>query len=221
MKRILALLPATLVVVFVLAGPSIAKPWHEEPIEATVTVEGSGLRPPIVLGRGGGGDDCGILYPCNTLGELEDPFVQLAMYTGISSMTPMRSASSGEVPPASSRGPAYQVTYRVTMGDREEVVRQVLYPSAAGRPWVHTPEGQSLFDRDLAEAWLPGSVSLTNLLRDLGFPKDSPVVAPVSSTPQPAPVAVSPWLMASILLGLLVAAAVVLGRNRRAPALGG
>jgi hypothetical protein len=55
MKRILVLLPATLVVVFVLAGPSFAKPWHEEPIEATVTVEGSGLRLPIVLGRGGGG----------------------------------------------------------------------------------------------------------------------------------------------------------------------
>jgi hypothetical protein len=143
------------------------------------------------------------------------------MYTGISSMTPTRSASSSEIPPASSRGPAFHVTYRITMGDREEVVRQVLYPYAAGRPWVYTLGGQSLFDRDLRETWLPGSVSLTNLLRDLGFPKDSPVAAPVSSTPQPEPVSVSPWLLASILLGLLLVAAALLGRNRRAPALGG
>jgi hypothetical protein len=221
MKRFLVALPAALAVSMVLAVPAAAKPWHGEPIEATVTIEGSGPHLPIVLGRGGGDEDCGILDPCNRIGDLDDPFVQLAMYTGISAMVPVRSASSSEVPAASSRGPAYHVTYRITMGDRQEVVRQVLYPYAPGRPWVYTPSGQSLFERDLPEAWLPGSMSLTNLLRDLGFPEESPVAGPVSTTSRPAPVELSPWVLASILLGLLLVAAAVLGRYRRAPAMGG
>lgn len=223
MKRILVLLPAVLVVGLVMAGPAVAKPGHGEPIEATATIEGSELRGPIVLSRGGSGDDeCGILYPCSTIKELDDPFVQLTMYTGISGFTPSYSVTYSEAPSAATRGPAYHLTYRIKLGDRREIVRQVLYPYVNGRVWIYTPSGQSLFDRELRGAWVPGPVSLTNLLRDLGLPKDAPLVAaPVSTDPSPAPVGLSPWLLASVLLGLLLVAAAVLGRNRRTPALGG
>jgi hypothetical protein len=222
MKRILVLLPATIVVALILAVPAAAKPGHEGPIEATATIEGGGLRVPIVLQRGGSGDDeCGILYPCSNLRDLDDPFVQLAMYTGLTGTTPTYSASYSEAPAISSRGPAYQLTYRIRLGDRKEVVRQVLYPYVNGQVWVYTPEGQSVFDRPLRGTWLPGAVSLTTLLLDLGLPKDAPVAAPLSRGARPVPVGMSPWVVAFLLLGLLLVAGAALGRSRRTPALGG
>ncbi|HEX9236265.1 MAG TPA: hypothetical protein VF972_08295 [Actinomycetota bacterium] len=200
-----------------LAAPALAKGPGEEITRMRATVKGRGLAVPITLTSR---RSCGVVFPCFSMADLDDPLVNLATLTGVATSPPSY-ARSYDVPPSGSTplGPRYEITYTVTFGDGVSAsVVQEVYPWAGSHVWVYTPAGQRLPGREINGGWTPGPLSLRSALTDLGVPAapSSAVGEPIVDTSSPgSPVAVIG--VASALLMTLLAGGILVARSRRRP----
>jgi len=140
---------------------------------------GNGPNGPITL-RGDG--ELGTGTDLGTLAELAGLFP--AMFG--QSPDPMLHAA-----PAGPLGPHYTITWTVPEGDgAATLIRQDLYPYAAGGPLTYTKPGQRVFGQGTRGGWYPASDSLRLNLISLGLP-DRPALAASkggsTTTPAQAP----------------------------------
>jgi hypothetical protein len=131
-------------------------------------------------------------------------------------------------------GPRYTITWTIPDGSgTATVIRQQVYPYAAGGPVTYTKPGQPVFDQTTRGGWYRASDGLRRQLISLGLPNKPPIKAPVRvpAAPSKAPVAApaaaatpasssSSWPQllaggAGLLLVLLVAGTVAIVRYRR------
>jgi hypothetical protein len=139
--------------------------------------------------------------------------------------------------PAAQRGPRYTITWTFPNGaGTEDLVRQFVWPYAAGGPVTYLAPGQRVLDTRTTGGWYHASDGLRRSLVDLGLPNRPALTAPAppaSASPdaaspaatQPAPAASadpSPALWPKIAAGvglLLVAGVgvVLVLRRRTAP----
>jgi hypothetical protein len=132
--------------------------------------------------------------------------------------------------PAGSLGPRYELTYRVPGGNpKPDMVRQDLYPRAAGGPVTFTPAGQHVFGNTTTGGWYHAPASFSNFLTTLGLPSavaTVPVPSPSATAAAVANVADTtttpdrtPWFaIAAALIGACVVAAAVFAVTRRSKA---
>ncbi len=102
-------------------GPAAgAKPGHEDPTVAVISISGPGLDGPVLLS---GDPVWRILY--------------LTTFRGFG-------IASAEQPTAEDLGPGFDASYRFVLRKGDvQTLRQTLYPCAAdGRVWAFTPSGQ-------------------------------------------------------------------------------
>jgi hypothetical protein len=136
--------------------------------------------------------------------------------------------------PAAQRGPRYTITWTFPNGaGTEDLVRQSVWPYAAGGPVTYLAPGQRVLDTTTKGGWYKASDVLRTTLIALGLPNRpalttpapaasaspgaaSPAAAtPAPSTPaDPAP-ALWPWVAGGLGLLLVAAVAVVLVLRRR------
>ena len=138
-RRALVFIATVGLVLLAWAEPALAK----GPDQATIS--GPGLvRPIVVSGLGEPGST-------DKLGELADGSgLFLAMF-GPDGSSGQRLASEA---PAGVLGPKYDLTYRVPDGTPTGgLVRQDLYPQAAGGPVTHTEAGQAVFGTRTSGGW--------------------------------------------------------------------
>jgi hypothetical protein len=129
--------------------------------------------------------------------------------------------------PAGDLGPRYTITYRLPgpNGD-ESLIRQDLYPYAAGGPVTYTRPGQPFFGTETTRGgWYRGAAALKETLVDAGLP------AQQGGRPVSTPVAVPvdddgtgftelwPAVVAVLLIGLAPLMALI-ARRRARPAAG-
>src|SRR5215475_5889993 len=197
------------IVVVMTARPALAKGADR------ATITGPGLRAPIVVGGDGEpGSHAG-------LGQLSDGSGLFVAMFG-------PDASTGQVleraAPAGSLGPRYELTYRVPGNTPPDMLRQDLYPFAAGGPVTYTPAGQRVFGNTTSGGWYHAPPTFSALLTTLG-------VTPVASVPSPPtthPASVrnvaepsgtpagTPWLaITAAVIGVVVVAAAVFLLVRR------
>jgi hypothetical protein len=193
------------VVVLVSAAPAFAK----GPDQATIS--GPGLARPIVVS--------GFGEPGSTdkLGELADGSgLFLAMF-GPGNSAGQRLATDA---PTSTLGPKYDLTYRVPDGTSTGgLVRQDLYPDAAGGPVTYTAAGQAVFGTRTNGGWYRAPAAFGSLLSAIGVPasnatpQQSPstmsnaagrsVTTPANDTPW-LPIAIASLLAVSTLVATLL-----------------
>jgi hypothetical protein len=129
--------------------------------------------------------------------------------------------------PTTRRGPRYTITWTFPNGDGgEDLVRQSVWPYAAGGPVTYMASGQKVLDGTTKGGWYRAGDNLRQDLVTLGLPDRQPLAtprpaaAPAPAAPAPAPSpAVWPWVAAGMGL-LVVAAAVALAARRRSAGLG-
>ena len=127
--------------------------------------------------------------------------------------------------PAAQRGPRYTITWTFPNGaGTEDLVRQFVWPYAAGGPVTHLAPGQKVLDTRTEGGWYKASDVLRTSLIGLGLPNRPAVTAPAPAPADPAPVAPAPapalWPKVAAGAGLLLAAAVgvvIVLRRRAAP----
>src|SRR5215213_5024608 len=84
-------------------------------------------------------------------------------------------------PPAGSLGPRYTLVYRVPF-DRILLVRQDLYPLAAGGPVTYTRAGQEAFGGQRTfGGWFTAPVTFADLLVKVGVPANRAAPLPAAS----------------------------------------
>jgi hypothetical protein len=201
------------------AGAAQAKGEFVGPITARASITGPGLQAPIVLRWRG---DCGLVYGCSDLAQMDHDLIQVAMDTGVTGSLP--SYARGFAAPASDRlGPGYGLRFEVVQDGHREVVMQWLYPYAPDHVWVYTGPGQSVLGKPLVPGWLPAPASMRTLLASFGLPaapasvaarSDDAKAVAAASGPGPA----RPWAVAALVAGLalVVVAGSLLGRPRQA-----
>jgi hypothetical protein len=133
--------------------------------------------------------------------------------------------------PAAQRGPRYTITWTFPNGaGTEDLVRQFVWPYAAGGPVTYLAPGQKVLDSRTEGGWYKASDVLRTSLIGLGLP-DRPAVAaaaaaspapasPAHASPAPAAPAPAVWPKVAAGVGLLLVAAVavvVVLRRRAAP----
>jgi hypothetical protein len=131
--------------------------------------------------------------------------------------------------PAAQRGPRYTITWTFPNGaGTEDLVRQFVWPYAAGGPVTYLAPGQKVLDTKTEGGWYKASDVLRTSLIGLGLP-DRPAVTAVAPAPaSPAPAAPAPapapapalWPKVAAGVGVLLAvgvALVVVLRRRAAP----
>jgi len=129
--------------------------------------------------------------------------------------------------PAAQRGPRYTITWTFPNGaGTEDLVRQFVWPYAAGGPVTYLPPGQKVLDTKTEGGWYKSSDVLRTSLIGLGLPNRPALTAPAAPAPaSPAPVsparaapapALWPKVAAGLGLLLVVGAAVVVVLRRRA-----
>jgi hypothetical protein len=182
-------------------GPAFAKGADQ------ATITGPGLAQAIVLT--GEGEP----------GTSGDHLGQLANSSGL--FVAMFGPSGGQrlapTAPAGALGPRYQVAFRVPGGaPTPDVVRQDLYPLAAGGPVTYTPPDQTELGGRTTGGWYRAPDGFVALLASVGLPGLPSAVASATRTPAAASRAAAPaadrpdaapatrWGPASI--GVLVAA---------------
>lgn len=81
--------------------------------------------------------------------------------------------------PSGELGPKYTITYTVPGPDGiDDLVRQDLYPYAAGGPVTYTPPGQPFFEvEETHGGWFQASIGLKDTLVEAGLPAKPPAVA--------------------------------------------
>jgi DNA polymerase-3 subunit gamma/tau len=132
--------------------------------------------------------------------------------------------------PAAQRGPRYTITWTFPNGaGTEDLVRQFVWPYAAGGPVTYLAPGQKVLDTRTKGGWYKASDVLRTSLIGLGLPNrpalSAPAPAPAAASPapaSPAPAAPSPalWPKVAAGVGLLLVVGVVLllfRRRRTAP----
>jgi hypothetical protein len=209
--------------VLTLATPAFAK----GPSQARIT--GPGLtRAIVVSGNGEPGE--------------QDRLASLALQTGLFTVMFGAGASIGgpaparlpAPPPQASLGPRYTLVYTVPgvtprPGQQFGLVRQDLYPRAAGGPLIYTPPGQQGFGGPLTvTGWLRGRPQLTRTLAQVGVPPaaGTPATQPARRAAAAHPAAVHragartpAWIIAPaavIMIAALAGAALWLRRRRPA-----
>jgi hypothetical protein len=126
----------------------------------SIEVIGPGLNEPIRVDR---------------VGNTSSPGGQLVQAAGFfQSFAPFatgaRAAAMATSPPGGARGSRYVVTYFLS-SDREERVRQEVYPFAEGGPLVYTPAGQEVYGvASPTGGWRRVDPLLIDLLVSLGVP---------------------------------------------------
>jgi hypothetical protein len=129
--------------------------------------------------------------------------------------------------PTTRRGSRYTITWTFPNGDGgTDLVRQSVWPYAAGGPVTYMATGQKVLDGTTKGGWYRAGDGLRQQLVTLGLPDRQPLAtprpaaAPAPAAPAPAPSpAVWPWVAAGMGL-LVVAAAVALAARRRSAGLG-
>lgn len=125
--------------------------------------------------------------------------------------------------PTTRRGPRYTITWTFPNGDGgEDLVRQSVWPYAAGGPVTYMATGQKVLDGATKGGWYRAGDNLRQDLVTLGLPdrqslaapKPAPTLSPASPAPAPSP-ALWPWVAAGMGV-LVVVAAVTLARRRSA-----
>jgi hypothetical protein len=127
--------------------------------------------------------------------------------------------------PTTRRGARYTITWTFPNGDGgEDLVRQSVWPYAAGGPVTFMAPGQKVLDGTTKGGWYRAGDNLRQDLVALGLPDRQPLTTP-TPTPSPSPAspspaadpspAVWPWVAAGMGV-LLVVAAVTLARRRSA-----
>jgi hypothetical protein len=125
--------------------------------------------------------------------------------------------------PTTRRGPRYTITWTFPNGDGgEDLVRQSVWPYAAGGPVTYMATGQKVLDGATKGGWYRAGDNLRQDLVTLGLPdrqplaapKPAPTPSPASPAPAPSP-ALWPWVAAGMGV-LVVVAAVTLARRRSA-----
>ena len=202
--RVSAVAVAAGLMVVLASGPASAKGADQ------ATISGPDLTQPIVLAGDGepGSGQLGVLSDGSGL--------FLAMFGGSGGQQLISDA------PAGTLGPKYELAYRVPGGtSTPDVVRQDLYPMAAGGPVTHTAAGQPAFGGTTRGGWYRAPSGFTLLLAALGLPvppSASPtgarhVVASDTGSGGGVPWAV--WAVAAVLVA--GAAGTVLWRVRHRP----
>jgi hypothetical protein len=203
------ILPAAIVAAFVLgtACPALAKGADQ------ATISGPGLTHPIVLtGQPDAPGDLGSLS--------EGSGLFLAMFGPDPGGPEMVAAQ-----PAGALGPKYEIAYRVPGGPTPDIVRQDLYPAAAGGPLTYTPAGQTAFGGGtlVQSGWYRTPESFARQLVQLGLPVSaSAAPAPRASAVPRAEVrpdhhgSTSALLIGGAVVVVLAAAAALVRRRRRA-----
>jgi hypothetical protein len=134
--------------------------------------------------------------------------------------------------PAAQRGPRYTITWTFPNGaGTEDLVRQSVWPYAAGGPVTYLAPGQRVLDTRTEGGWYKAADVLRTTLIALGLPnrpaRTAPAPAasaslgaasPAAATPAPADPAPALWPKVAAGVGLLLVAAVavVLVVRRRA-----
>jgi hypothetical protein len=127
-------------------APSGAAKWFDK-----ATISGPGLDSPIVAGE-----------------ELFDP---TGFYAAAIGQWPDRML---EAPPTSQLGPKYTIVYSLP-GPTAGVVRQELYPYAAGGPVTYTKAAQPVFDWPRTRGgWYVAPPGFKETLVELGLPRTAP-----------------------------------------------
>jgi hypothetical protein len=182
------------------AGPAAAKGADQ------AVITGPGLAKPIVVdgnGEPGSGETLGVLADGGGL--------FIAMFGGPAGQR------LAESPPPGDLGPRYQIAYRVPGGDKPDIVRQDLYPVAAGGPVTYTAAGQTVFGNPTTGGWYQGTPDFARALRALGIltPAASPTAAAATAAGRAdggsADGGGAPWPLIGGLAGaaLIMAAAVM------------
>lgn len=153
--RVLTVLAMAGLLVLAGTGPAFAKGADQ------ATITGPGLANAIVLA--GEGEP----------GTSGDKLGQLANSSGL--FLAMFGSSGGQqlVPtaPAGALGPRYEVAFRVPGGaPTPDVVRQDLYPLAAGGPLTYTPPDQTELAGRTTGGWYRAPNGFTTLLASVGVP---------------------------------------------------
>jgi hypothetical protein len=130
--------------------------------------------------------------------------------------------------PAAQRGPRYTITWTFPNGaGTEDLVRQFVWPYAAGGPVTYLAPGQKVLDTSTEGGWYKAPDVLRTSLIGLGLPNRPALVAPTPApagpaSPAPAPADPAPalWPKVAAGVGLLLVAGVgvvLVLRRRTAP----
>jgi hypothetical protein len=129
--------------------------------------------------------------------------------------------------PTTRRGPRYTITWTFPNGDGgEDLVRQSVWPYAAGGPVTFMATGQKVLDGTTRGGWYRAGDNLRQDLITLGLPDRQPLAtpkpattpSPATPTPAPAPSpAIWPWVAAGAGLLLALAAGALFLRRRSSP----
>ena len=159
-----------LAVLTIAAGPAAAK----GPMGATI--EGDGLAAPIEHSAVGG----------SKLADLTGLFVVISGGAG-------RELTAD--PPTDDLGPELVVTWDMGSYTDESgavhdknLIRQEVYPYAAGGPLAHTRAGQRFFASDTGGGWFAAPEALTDMLRSLGVPGEAQLTEAAAPPAPPAAV---------------------------------
>jgi hypothetical protein len=177
-----------------------------------VTITGPGISKPIVVGGNGEPGSA------EGLGQLSDGSGLFVAMFGPSSSGAMTLTS---VPPTGPLGPKYELVYRVPGANpTPDMLKQDVYPLAAGGPVTFTAAGQAVLGTETTGGWYRASATFRPLLASLGVPGLSGAAETVPpSHPQPTTVADAgnagpahrtPWLaIVAGAIGLCIAATAV------------
>ena len=89
--------------------------------------------------------------------------------------------------PTTRRGPRYTITWTFPNGDGgEDLVRQSVWPYAAGGPVTFMAPGQKVLDGTSKGGWYRAGDNLRQDLVTLGLPDRQPLATPKPATPSPA-----------------------------------
>lgn len=163
------------------------------------TIDGPGAGGGISLG--GGGEPGGVMAVADQAGFFAAAFGQTP--------SPMLAGR-----PGGDLGPRYTITYVVPGGPngKEDLIRQDLYPYAAGSPVTYTPAGQTLFGtRRTIGGWYRAAPELKAALVRAGLPAS----APSESSTGGGGSFDERWLVLGVALALGLALTTVLVVRRR------
>jgi hypothetical protein len=189
-KTLRIIAAAAVVAVVALAGP---------PAEAkgprSATIDGPGIDAPIEHQAGG-------LSKLPDLAGIYGPLWDDSMVTLL------------DEPPTDDLGPGYEIAWDLgtyyevgELSGGPDLVRQTVYPYAAGSPVVHTEAGQPFYAEETAGGWFVAHPALRDLLVDLGVPARPEVEEPAGA--EMAPADDGGWVFPTVLAAVALAAAAV------------
>jgi hypothetical protein len=198
-------------------------------LAAATAAQAKGASAASISGGGPGGLPGG---PITLGGDGEPgsntPLANLAERTGVFALL-FEDGPGGELTsaPADRLGPRYTITWTFPNGDgAEDMVRQSVWPYAAGGPVTHMAPGQPVLGTTTKGGWYRADDGLRQTLVALGLPNrqalaGSAPAAPAPPTPAPAESpAPALWPRVAVAVGLLLAVALTGGwalRRRPGP----